>query len=286
MRYQQNLQVSLRERLRRLMVANLEDASHEVRLVAGWITDQPALRVILTEAERAEPGLDPDALVSALGQGGTGLARNFRWPSQTEGGRAVLVLQLMWQIAAEDADGTDSAQIVLNYAPAISSADFHGLWREFTERILRPLFDYLDERVGAESSVLYVTERYVRRVEWFDRDDLYARAMQDTRKTEEVYDADLRRFLFSEGINMPFSQARSASGLSDVLADLDSEDPLVCEVKIYDAAGVARSTLQRVLTRPSSTPATTASKSLTCLSSTCPASPSPFPARTRPGRPA
>ena len=109
------------------------------------------------------------------------------------------------------------------------------LWREFAERILRPLFDYLVERVGAESSILYVLERYVRRVEWFDRDDLYARAMQDTRKAEEVYDIDLRRFLFGEGINMPFSQARSASGLSDVLTGLDTDDPLVCEVKIYDA---------------------------------------------------
>ena len=46
----------------------------------------------------------------------------------------------------------------------------------------------------------------------------------------------MRRFLFSEGINMPFSQARSASGLSDVLAGLDTEDPLVCEAKIFDAA--------------------------------------------------
>jgi hypothetical protein len=59
--------------------------------------------------------------------------------------------------------------------------------------------------------------------------------MQDTRKAEQVYEADLRRFLFSEGINMPFSQARSASGLSDVLTDLDTDDPLVCEMKIYDA---------------------------------------------------
>jgi hypothetical protein len=36
---------------------------------------------------------------------------------------------------------------------------------------------------------------------------------------------------------MPFSQARSASGLSDVLAELDSDDPLVCEVKVFDGAG-------------------------------------------------
>jgi hypothetical protein len=59
--------------------------------------------------------------------------------------------------------------------------------------------------------------------------------MQDTRNAEAVYDLDLRRFLFSEGINMPFSQAKSASGESDVLTDLDTDDPLVCELKIFDA---------------------------------------------------
>jgi len=235
MRYQQDLQVSLRERLRRLMVVGCEDASHEVRLVTGWIDQQPALRAVLAEAERAEAGLHPDALVSALQGGGSGLGRQFRWPSQTESGRTCLIWHLMRRIAADDSDGTDSPRIVINYAHAVTDhSNMNDMWRAFAERILRPLFDYLGERIGAESSVLYVLERYVRRVEWFDRDDLYARAMEDTRKVEEVYDTDLRRFLFSEGINMPFSQAKSASGLSDVLTDLDTDDPLVCEVKIFD----------------------------------------------------
>jgi hypothetical protein len=218
------------------MVAGCEDASHEVRLVTGWLDKQPALRAILAEAERTEPELAPDALASTLLDGGTGLARQFRWPSQTEDGRAVIIWQLMRRITAEDADGTDSVHIVMRYGrPVSDERNYDDIWREFAERILRPLFDYLGERIGAESTILYVLERYVRRVEWFDRDDLHARAMQDTRNAENVYDADLRRFLFSEGINMPFSQAKSASGLSDVLTDLDTDDPLVCEVKIFDA---------------------------------------------------
>jgi hypothetical protein len=236
MRYQQDLQVSLRERLRRLIVASCEDASHEVQLVTGWIDSQPALRAILAEAEQAEPGLDQDALVTALQNGGSGLGRQFRWPSRTEAGRAFLIWRLMRRIAADDEGPADSTRIVLTYAHAVSShSNLNDMWREFAERVLRPFFDYLGERVGTESSVLYILERYVRRMEWFDRDALYDRAMEDTRKAEEVYDTDLRRFLFSEGINMPFSQAKSASGLSDVLANLDTDDPLACEIKIFDA---------------------------------------------------
>lgn len=238
MRYQQDLQVSLRERLRRLMVAAAEDATHEVRLVTRWMDQQPAIRAILAEAAIADQGLSPDALTSTLLNGGSGIGRQeFRWPSQTEAGRAFLIWRLMLDIAAAEDDRTvDSTSTVINYAHALSfQTNIDGMWRDLAERILRPLFDYLEERVGAESSILYVLERYVRRLEWFDRDELYERAVQDTRKTEEVYDADLRRFLFSEGINMPFSQAKSASGLSDVLTGLDTDDPLVCELKIFDA---------------------------------------------------
>jgi hypothetical protein len=115
-----------------------------------------------------------------------------------------------------------------------SGGNIHDRTRQFVERIIGPLIEFLEQQVGAESSVLYALERYVRRVEWFDRDELHGRYCQDSRKGEEVYDKDLRRFLFTEGINMPFSQARSASGLSDVISELDTDDPLVCELKVFD----------------------------------------------------
>jgi hypothetical protein len=34
---------------------------------------------------------------------------------------------------------------------------------------------------------------------------------------------------------MPFSQPKSAAGLSDVIGDLDTDNPLVCEAKVFDA---------------------------------------------------
>lgn len=232
MRYQQDLQVALRERLRRLMVADYSTAGRDVRLVVDWITKQPALRAALAEAERVEPDLDAGAFASYLKT----LHGVFAWPSQTDDGRAALVWGLMQRIADDDRAGITGDRIVLDYTHRLGrNSNTNDDWREFTEHILQPLFDYLTDQVGAESSVLYVLERYVRRVEWFDRQDLHDRAIVSPQKAEEVYDTDLRRFLFSEGINMPFSQAKSASGLSDVLSEMDTDDPLVCEVKIFDA---------------------------------------------------
>jgi hypothetical protein len=77
-------------------------------------------------------------------------------------------------------------------------------------------------------------ERYVRQTEWFDLGKLHADFERDTQRGEDVYDRHLREFLFREGFNMPYSQQRSPSGLSDVLTDLESDDALVCELKVYD----------------------------------------------------
>src|SRR5262249_47550525 len=108
-----------------------------------------------------------------------------------------------------------------------------ALCRTATETVVEPLIEWLQEEIGKSSDVLYLLERYVRRVEWFERARLWQTYEAATRR-EDVYDRDLRAFLFDQGIDYPFSQPRSASGEADVVAGTDSDDPLVCEVKLYD----------------------------------------------------
>lgn len=231
MKHQQNLQVNLRERLRRLLMSHSNEAGHEVRLTVEWINKQVVLTALLTEASQAEPELDYGAFEAALG----GSRGSVPWTSRTEDGRAILTWKLMQRIADLESSG-NSERVIAGYAlnVAFGTRNITDAWREFAQRVLEPLFNYLHERLSGESAVLYVLGRYIRRLEWFDRDTLYERAMADTRKIEDVYDSDLRRFLFDEGISMPFSQTRSASGESDILSDLDGDDPLVCELKVFD----------------------------------------------------
>lgn len=221
MRYQQDLQVALRERLRRLMTAHHQDFGHQLDLTTEWIGKQSALMAILTAAERVEPDLDHEKWTKKLTD------RDLNWPVRTEEGKATLVWTLMKYLAKDEISYQDWQHMLLTFGGGSEAP------REMSERLLAPLFDFLTERIGEDSNILYVLERYVRRVEWFERDALYADYTSQTRRGEEVYDRDLRKFLFSEGINMPFSQAKSASGLSDVLTELDSDDPLVCEVKLF-----------------------------------------------------
>jgi hypothetical protein len=224
MRAQEDLRVAVRERFRRLMTAHYEDFIHQIELTANWVGEQPALVAILVAAEQVEPDLDYDGWLKLLTN------RRMSWPARTEEGKATLAWRLMKQIPTDEINIQDTRMILFAFADRLSEAP-----REMTERLLAPLFDLLTDRLGADSNILHVLNRYVRKVEWFDRDALYAKYLEERRRGEEIYDRHLREFLFSEGINMPFSQAKSASGLSDVLTDLDAEDPLVCELKLFDA---------------------------------------------------
>lgn len=224
MRYQQDLQVALRERLRRVLSAHWEDFDHELDLTTAWLNKQPALMAILTAAEGVEPDLDYDAWTKTFEE------RELTWPVRTESGKTTLVWTLMQRLANGEVTGREWRNLMVVFDTNLQEAT-----RGMGERLFAPLFDFLTERIGEDSNILYVLERYVRRVEWFERERLFAEYTTQRTRGEEVYDRDLRRFLFDEGINMPFSQAKSASGLSDVLTELDSDDPLVCEVKLFDA---------------------------------------------------
>ena len=98
--------------------------------------------------------------------------------------------------------------------------------------MIQPLIDFLDERVGDQSSVLFILERYVRLVEWFDRGALHAAFEADRANGEEVYNLNLQRFLFQEGGYIRHAKVRSASGEADLIGDLDTDELLVCEGKL------------------------------------------------------
>jgi hypothetical protein len=100
--------------------------------------------------------------------------------------------------------------------------------------VVLPLVNYLLAQLGTASEMLHHLARFKRQVEWFEQGPLYERYQGDTQRGEDVYDTALRRFLFAQGIDYPFSQPRSASGKADVIAGVESDDPLVCEVKLFN----------------------------------------------------
>lgn len=222
MRHQVRLQNAIKERYERLAASDEETIDHQVALTRNWINAQPELRAILAEAERVEPVLNYE------------VSEVFQWSGRTEAGRAWLV----WRLMNDVATGTETGakyQIVDHLLQ--NSTSPHVVFQRFAKQVLKPLFDYLGDQVEHGSAVIHVLQRYVARVEWYDRDKLYRRyedAVTSGRVGEDVYNLDLQRFLFLDGGYITQAKARSASGEADLLGALDTDDPLICEGKLYD----------------------------------------------------
>lgn len=103
-------------------------------------------------------------------------------------------------------------------------------------RVITPLVNYLHSTLDDINTLLYILEKYKLRTEWFTKDilkDKYKNALN--RQYEQVLEDDIRQYLFDQGIDYPFSTPKSASGRADVVSLVNTEDPLVMEIKIFDS---------------------------------------------------
>jgi hypothetical protein len=221
-RYERDLQVRLRERYRRLFKTDYQVYGREANYFRQYALGVPALRAIIDSVVRAEPDLDADEWIEKRFTYGS-----YEWPD-TEAGRA----KLAWRMIERMATGKSEA---VGLAHSFSyERNINAGVREMTEKAIEPFIEYLEERIGSESEVLYLLERLKRRIEAFDQEELYAKYGTDTQHGEETYDRYIRKFPFDQGIDNPFSQPRSASGEADIVSGLDRNDPLVEETKLYD----------------------------------------------------
>ncbi|MCB0843030.1 MAG: hypothetical protein KDE26_07185 [Bacteroidetes bacterium] len=105
---------------------------------------------------------------------------------------------------------------------------------EFSKIYIFPLIEFLIDEIDEINYSLDLLIKYKRKREWFNRSQFF-KLWEEGQRTEDFLDMDLRCFLFENGIDYPFSKAHSPSGESDIIANLDSYDPLIIEVKFLDA---------------------------------------------------
>lgn len=106
----------------------------------------------------------------------------------------------------------------------------------FIEFFIEPIISLIQEKIEESNFVLYLLEKYKMRVEWFQKDALLRKYRSDSRNSEQVLEDDLRLYLFDQGIDYPFSNPKSASGRADIVGLIDTKNPLILEIKIYDSA--------------------------------------------------
>jgi hypothetical protein len=223
MRYERNLQVQLRERYRQLFKAGFTIYKREMEYFRKFLLSVPALSAIIDTIQRAEPDFDPDKWYAEKSN-----FRDFDFP-ESEIGRAKFIWRIIERIASGELDALHVSQVFPD-----RTSDINERMRLVTEQLIEPFVNFLEFRIGTESDILYLLDKVKRRIEFFDKERLYTEYMASERRREEVYDRYVRQFLFDQGVDYPFSQPRSASGEADVVSGLETDDPLVAEIKLYD----------------------------------------------------
>ncbi len=112
--------------------------------------------------------------------------------------------------------------------------DFEDKKAKIIEELITPLFYYLHDHLDKSNSVIYLLEKYKRRTEWFTYHNLMEKYNTADKNFEQIFEDDLRLFLFDQGIDYPYSTPKSTSGRGDIIGSIDTEDPLVVEIKILD----------------------------------------------------
>src|SRR5439155_15059754 len=112
------------------------------------------------------------------------------------------------------------------------------------EVFLEPLYEYVDESLDEERAMLALLFRYKHRCEWFHRARLWELTQTESRKTETPLALDLYSYLHDQGINFNIEPS-SLTGEVDLIAAQGSSDPLLADVKVFDAVNRGKAYIRK-----------------------------------------
>nr|WP_320022743.1 hypothetical protein [uncultured Draconibacterium sp.] len=129
---------------------------------------------------------------------------------------------------------SESGNYNLHNLMFFSGRDFDGTKTKIVEDYISPILNYLHDKLDKSNSTIYLLEKYKRRTEWFTKKELFNQYNLAEKNYEQILEDDLRLFLFDQGIDYPFSTPGSASGRADIIGEIETDDPLIIEIKIFD----------------------------------------------------
>lgn len=122
----------------------------------------------------------------------------------------------------------------LNELIIFQGRDFTDTHHKIIEQLITPQINFLNDQIEKEGSTLFLFEKYKFRCECFTKDLLVNKYDKAKANYEQILEDDLRLYLFDQGINYPFSTPKSSSGRVDIVSNIDTSDPLIAEIKIFD----------------------------------------------------
>jgi hypothetical protein len=224
MYYNHNLRTSLQEWKNRLYKAPYEQLGHQLKYCIGNIESSKILNGFLTEAILKYP-YSEEQLKNIVD------AREYGRPDmafENEIQHASYCYQMLKHFI-KICNSYNLHQFTI-----FIGRDFEDTKKSMIEEYITPIFYYFHDKLDRSNSVVYLLEKYKRRTEWFTFNPLLEKYLNATKNYEQIFEDDLRLFLFDQGIDYPFSTPKSTSGRGDIIGAIDTEDPIVIEIKIFD----------------------------------------------------
>lgn len=110
----------------------------------------------------------------------------------------------------------------------------------FNQTFTKILYEFIDERFEDGNLILYLLNRFKARCEWFYKKELCDLYLSDPSRGEKLLSKELRKFLFDQGIDYPFSEPETPSGKPDLVHGIDGSNPLTLEIKLFEPSSKKR----------------------------------------------
>jgi hypothetical protein len=219
-----NLRTQLQEWKNRLSKAKFEQFGNNLMYFFNNVRSDKLLSGLMTEAIRKYP-FSYEEYKEKEDEVDRG---NFTQIFENEMHHAAFMYQLALYMQQ------DMGNYNLHMQYMFQQGKFEDTKESVIQELISPILYYLHDALDRSSSTLYLLEKYKRRTEWFTYATLIAAYQGEDKNYEEIFDHDLRMFLFDQGIDYPFSTPRSASGRADIVGAIDTDDPIIIEVKVFD----------------------------------------------------
>ncbi|WP_034891665.1 hypothetical protein [Gillisia sp. Hel_I_29] len=122
----------------------------------------------------------------------------------------------------------------INTLTHFNFGDYQQTQDRICSDLILPFIQFIIDSLENSNSIVYLLEKYKKRTEWFTSEKLLNQYSLQTKNYEDSLEDDLRIFLFDQGIDYPFSTPKSKSGRADIVGNIDTSDPLIIEIKIFD----------------------------------------------------
>lgn len=229
MYYTHNLRVKLQNEVNRVYKSAYDHLSDNLRFFLDFVASQPLLSGFLNEAVVDKENMQ--TLVEKTLEHWNRQLRRYKGISfQNRAEAAVYYFNVMNSYVTPGKDLWN-----LQYT-IIGSDNFEEQKQILVDEFIRPITNFLEDQLDEGSSVLYLLEKYKLRTENFLAKELRTKYQHAPNKGyEQVLDDDLRLYLFDQGIDNPFSTPKSASGRADIVSGINTSDPLILEIKVFDS---------------------------------------------------